>query len=468
MNDNTQINHTATLCAALAGLTYECIPPRIIERAKDLVLDHLGVALHASPLPWSSMVRDHVLTLGDRAESTVYGYGAALPRNAALANATAAHGIELDDTHDESMSHPGAVVIPVALALAESRKLGGRELLAAIVAGYEAQCRVGSAATEALIAQGFHPTSTAGAFGATATAAHLLHLNADQLESAFGLVASMASGTMQFTQDPDGTMVKRLHAGIPAQNGILAAELAGKGYRGPRAAIDGRYGFVRVFARTEHNIGRLTRELAKTWEIDQVSIKLYACCRLFHSFIDAIRECREKSSWQATDVESVQVLGPKAMYEGRMQYRPRSVMSAQYSIPYAAAATLLLDPRDPRSFNEETMVRADVLAMIDRVSPQHTPELDHYFPARCPGGVRIRLKSGEVIEHTIIDSIGTPLRPLDRAGIKDKYRTLVADCLERERLERVAEAVLAIDETDDIAQVMSLLRNPLKTNSEAS
>ncbi|MBI4192213.1 MAG: MmgE/PrpD family protein [Betaproteobacteria bacterium] len=463
------MNRTATLCAALAGLTYERIPQRVTERAKDLVLDHLGVALYASPLPWSQMVREHVLAQGDRAESTVYGYGAALPRNAALANATAAHGIELDDTHDESMSHPGAVVIPVALALAEARKLDGRELLAAIVAGYEAQCRAGSAATEALMAQGFHPTAAVGAFGATAAAARLLKLNADQLESAFGLVASMASGTMQFTQDPDGTMVKRLHAGIPAQNGILAAELASRGYRGPRAAIDGRYGLARVFAREERNLDRLTRELGEAWEIDQVSIKLYACCRLFHSFIDAMRECRANASWQAADVETVQVLGPKVMYtkdEGRMQNRPRSVMSAQYSIPYVAAATLMLDPCDPRSFNEETMVRADVLAMIDRVSPEHTPELDRYFPARCPGGVRIRLKSGETVERTFIDSIGTPLRPLDRDGIKDKYRTLVAGLIEPVRRERIADAVFAIDRNDGVAQLMRLLRDSLKTNKE--
>lgn len=157
MNDDADTNRTAMLCASLASLQYERIPQRVTERAKDLVLDHLGVALHASPLPWSQMVREHVLAQGDRAESTVYGYGAAAPRNAALANATAAHGIELDDTHDASMSHPGAVVIPVALALAEARQLDGREVLAAIVAGYEAQCRAGAAATEALIATACRP-----------------------------------------------------------------------------------------------------------------------------------------------------------------------------------------------------------------------------------------------------------------------------------------------------------------------
>jgi 2-methylcitrate dehydratase PrpD len=465
VTDTSPINRTATLCAALASLEYERIPSRVTARAKDLVLDHLGVALHASPLPWSQMAREYVLAQGDRPESTVYGYGAALARNAALANATAAHGIELDDTHDESMSHPGAVVIPVALALAEARKSDGRTTLAAIVAGYEAQCRVGAAATEALIAEGFHPTAAAGAFGATAAAGRLLGLNAEQLESAFGLVASMASGTMQFTQDPDGTMVKRLHAGIPAQNGILAAELAARGYRGPRAAIDGRYGFVRVFTRAERNVDRLTRGLGETWEIDGVSIKLYACCRLFHSFIDAMRECRANASWQAADVETVQVLGPNAMYEGRMENRPRSVMSAQYSIPYVAAATLMLDPRDPRSFSEDTMVRPDVLAMIDRVSPEHTPELDRYFPARCPGGVRIRLKSGETVERTVIDSIGTPLQPVDRDGIKDKYRTLVAGLIEPAQQERIADAVFTIDRKDGVETLMALLRNSISKKS---
>lgn len=455
------MDRTSQLCSFLAGLEFGRIPQRVTERAKDLMLDHLAVAMHASTLPWSRIVREHVLAQGDRAESTVYGYSAALPRNAALANATAAHGIELDDTHDESLSHPGAVVIPVALALAESRVSSGRELLTAIVAGYEAQCRAGAAATESLLAHGFHPTAAAGVFGATAAAARLLGLGAAELESAFGLAASMASGVMQFTEDADGTMVKRLHAGIPAQNGILAAELASRGYRGPRGAIDGRYGFARVFARGEYNLERLTRGLGEAWEIDAVSIKLYACCRLFHSFIDAMRECRTNASWQAADVEAVRVLGPKAMYEGRMQNRPRSVMSAQYSIPYAVAATLMLDPRDPRSFSEETMVRADVLAMIDRVSPQHAPQLDSYFPARFPGGVCIRLKNGETVERTLIDSIGTPMRPLDRDGIKDKSRTLVAGLIEPVQQERIADAVFAIDRRDGVAQLMGLLRDSL-------
>jgi len=454
-------NRTAALCAFVATLKYGDIPIRVVERTADLLLDHLGVSLHASTLPWCRIIRDFTLSQEGPGISTMYGYGAALPRDAALVNATAAHGIELDDTHDASMSHPGAVVIPVALAVAEARCSNPQDLLAAIVAGYEAQCRAGSAASDALIDNGFHPTAAAGVFGATAAAARLLGLSAQQLEAAFGLALSMVSGTIQFTEDPCGTMVKRLHAGIPAQNGILCAELAARGFQGPHSALDGRYGFVRLFARHQSNFERLSDHLGERWVIDEMSVKLYACCRLFHSFIDSIRSLRAEGAWSANDVASISVLGPKGMLDGRLETRPASVMSAQYSLPYVTAATLLLDPCNPSSFAEEIHNRPDVLSMIDLVKPEHAPELDSYFPARCPGGVRITLKSGKVLERTVIDSVGTPAQPVNRAGIKQKYTTLTAGLLDCSTQAQVADAVFSLNRQQDSLQLMGLLRESI-------
>src|SRR5687767_3933794 len=270
-------DRTRELAAFLSTLDLDRVPARIVERTQDLVLDHLGGALHSAELPWSAIVRDYARAGGDRPESTLYGNGDRVGRRmAALANGTAAHGIELDDTHNESFSHPGTVVIPAALAVAEARAATGSEFLAAVVGGYEAQCRAGAAATAAM-SQGFHGTAVSGVFGAAAATALLLRQSAAELESAFGLAVSMASGVMQFTEDPEGSMVKRLHGGLPAHNGILAAELAAAGLRGPRGGIDGRYGFVRMFAHAD-DASRLTRDLGEAWEIDQISVKLYACC----------------------------------------------------------------------------------------------------------------------------------------------------------------------------------------------
>lgn len=452
-------DRTAELCAFIAGLEFQSIPQRVVERAKDFVLDHLGVALHSTHLQWTQIVREYAQAAAG-GESTVYGSGTKTSRrNAALVNGTAAHGIELDDTHNESFSHPGTVVIPAAFAVAEALSASGRDFLTAVVAGYEALCRAGSAATAAM-SRGFHGTAVSGVFGAAAAAGRLLGLPSHGLESAFGLGVSMASGVMQFSEDPEGNMVKRLHGGLPAHNGIMAAELASAGLLGPRQALDGRFGFVRIFGGSQ-DATRLTRELGSAWEIDQISIKLYACCRMFHAFIDAIRECQANGGIGPEDIATAEVLVPQASLEGRMQYRPRSVMAAQYSLPYAVAATLLLDPQDPRSFDTEVMERRDVRQLMDRVKGCATPELDKLLPEKYPGGIRFTLKDGRLAERTLFDSVGTPERPLDREGIVCKFQSLTSGVVDRPTQEAIIEATFELDNADDVSRLMALVRKPV-------
>jgi 2-methylcitrate dehydratase PrpD len=150
-----------------------------------------------------------------------------------------AHAIELDDTHIPSLSHMSAVIFPAALALAEARHASGKDFLTAYILGAEAMGRIGRAAGQSLINAAFHPTSTSGVFGSAVAAAKLLKLDKNGIKASFGLAASMASGVMQFSLETEGTMVKRLHAGLPADHGLLAALLAADGFSGPSGAIDG-------------------------------------------------------------------------------------------------------------------------------------------------------------------------------------------------------------------------------------
>jgi 2-methylcitrate dehydratase PrpD len=456
MTTFSQSDPTARLAAFLSTLEPDRIPARVLERTKDLVLDHLAGALHSLSLPWSTIVRDYAGTIGGRAQSTIYGYGRTDRLSAALANGTAAHGIELDDTHNESFSHPGAVVIPAAFAVAESQGASGLAFLTAIVAGYEAQCRAGAAAGPGLMPGGVHPTSSAGVFGATAAVARLLGLDTARTESAFGLGLSMVSGAMQFTEDGENTMVKRLHGGLPARSGIMAAELAGAGLRGPRQALEGRYGFLNVFAH-KSDPARLVRGLGEQWEVDGVGLKVYACCRIFHSFIDAIREARDEQPWNLADIEGIEVSLPPMALEGRMQYQPQSVMAAQYSLPYATAATLLLDPRDPRSFSEEAMARPEVNALMKRVKGKPEPELDQYMPAKFPGAVRFTFRGGRVVERTTLDCSGTPERPLDRDGVIGKFHSLTNGVISAQAQERIVDAVIGLDAPDGVKRLGRLL-----------
>ncbi len=178
MGDTLDIPSTAkeptrSLITAINSMALDRLSEDVVVRAKDLVLDHLGVSLYGTGFEWCRMVRDTIEFEGGRCESSIYRGGLTTARNAALINGTAGHAIELDDAHDKSLSHPGCVVIPAALAVAEAEGATGADFLTAVVAGYEAQCRIGAALSSSLIKQGYHPTAQIGVFGAAAAAAKL-------------------------------------------------------------------------------------------------------------------------------------------------------------------------------------------------------------------------------------------------------------------------------------------------------
>ncbi|WP_144139541.1 MmgE/PrpD family protein [Paraburkholderia sp. BCC1884] len=448
---------TEALARFAAGLKWEMLNASVIERTKDLVLDHLGVALYGTQLPWTMKVRDFVLSEGGCEQSTIYGSHRVPARAAALVNGAAAHAIELDDTHDESLSHPGSVILPAAFAMAEALDRRGTDFLTAVVAAYDVHGRIGAALGNDLLRRGFHPPCVGGVYGAVTAAGLLLNLDAATLVSAYGSGASMNGGTMQFTEDPTGTMIKRLHTGLPAERGILAAKLAADGFLGPKEAIEGRYGFAKQFAGRSGDLERMTQEANGRFEIERMSIKLYACCKLFHSMIEAMMNCRAERPFTAEEIVTIEPFGPRFMIDTHMVYRPESTMAAQYSLPYTCAAVILLDPTHPDSFAETTIGRTDVLRLADRVKPVIDPELESLFPRKIPGGVRIRLRNGEQLTSTVIEPRSSPDRPIGREDVQAKFRSLTTGVLPAQRQQQIIDMVANLERLGSIRELTSLL-----------
>lgn len=226
---------TEKLCEYVTALRYEDLPPQVIEKAKQLCLDLIGIALCASATADSTpAIRGAVFALGGVGEASLIGEDRTTrPAWAAFLNGSYAHSLDADDTHRRGSIHPGAAIIPTALALAEQHRLGGRELLPAIVAGYDVTCKLAMALDPAAhYRRGFHPTGTCGIFGATAAGARLLGLPASVLRDAFGVNLSQAAGSLEFLTD--GAWTKRIHPGLAGHNAVIALELAGQGLRGPR------------------------------------------------------------------------------------------------------------------------------------------------------------------------------------------------------------------------------------------
>src|SRR5207253_160892 len=242
---NTMADETATLAAYVANLKFEDIPHQVLERAKVLTLDFLGSAMRArrdAESTASLLGMLEALALDGKGGSTVFGDSKTwTPAVAALLNGALGHSLDFDDTHADSSLHPSAPVVPAAFAVGEMVGASGRDVLTAIVAGYEVCCRLGNALDPTShYARGFHPTATAGTYGAAAAAGKLFGLSKDQIISAFGVSGSQAAGSLQFLVN--GAWNKRYQVGAAAMNGVISATLARNDLVGSSESSEGKQG----------------------------------------------------------------------------------------------------------------------------------------------------------------------------------------------------------------------------------
>ncbi len=222
-----------------------------VEKAGLLVLDTLGCCLAAARYDFGRAARATAERLGGSPESALVGSRVRVAAaNAALANATLAHGLDFDDTREDAIVHTGSVAVTTSLAVGEATGASGRATLGAMVAGVEVMCRVGLAVPGKFHARHYHPTALAGTFGAAAAAGKLYALTEDELVHAFGICGSQAAGIIEYLSD--GSWTKRLHAGWAAHAGVVATLLGHAGFTGPETVFEGKHGFYRAFAGGVH------------------------------------------------------------------------------------------------------------------------------------------------------------------------------------------------------------------------
>jgi 2-methylcitrate dehydratase PrpD len=425
------VNETRDLVHFLAGLQPEDLPPEVFDRTRYLLLDYLGVAIRGSREESSAPVYKMIERLNARA----------LPGYAALGNGTAAHAIEMDDTHNAGSIHLGVVMFSTALALAESLpEVSVERFTVAVVAGYEAAARIAMAVQpKQHYLLGFHPTSTCGVFGAAATASKLLNLTADQMLSAFGIAGSMAGGSMEFLAE--GAWTKRLHPGLAAQNGIQAAMLAAEGFRGPSTILEGRDGFLRGHSK-EPLPELITEDLGASFEIMHTSVKPHACCRYMQGPIDAILALVREHGFQPHQICNIEVAvleaGWPLVVEPRPQkYNPQSIVEAQFSMPFGAAVAAMFGAAGIDQFTEENVRSEQVRRMMRRVAVKGDSSLEENFPEEWPARAVIDLTDGRHFEKLIAHPKGDPKNPLSWDELIAKFKSLTEPVISASRSDEI-------------------------------
>jgi 2-methylcitrate dehydratase PrpD len=402
--------------------------PALLHWMRLLLLDYYAVAAGGATLGSTLSARAAVaVTASPTADSraSLIGGGFARVDDAAFVNGVSAHGLDLDDTYEAASLHPGTVVFPAALAVAESRAQSTAELLAAVAAGYDVTCALGLLlGAQDSYARGFHPTGVAGVVGAAAAVARLLDLDEDQTSHALGLAATMAAGSLEFLSD--GSWTKRLNAGHAAATGVRAARLAQAGFTAPRTAFEGRDGYLRQYGAglVEGRILDLPLRFGQG-AID-TSVKFYPCCRYMHGNIDLLREIHtEHPGLRPDDVELIEVgviragAGLVADPPGR-KLVIASTVDAQFSMPFGAAVALGTGTATVAQFAKAPEVAQDLAAWLPKVSCVTSQTLEAAFPENWRAEVRVRLRDGKVIEKAEAAFRGSPGDPATLDQVQDK------------------------------------------------
>ncbi len=446
-----------------AELRPEHLPSAVVAAAKRHLLDVLGVALASSPMPFARMALQTAAALGGHGDGSVIGFADRLqPAWSAFVNGVLAHGIDYDDTHEESVVHVSCSVAPAALAAAEMSGASGASFLTALVLGMETAVRLGLAAPGRFHDRGFHPTGVCGAFATTVVAGSLAGLSAPQLADAIGLSGSMASGLMEFLTD--GTWSKRMHSGWAAHGGLVAARLASTGFRGPRAVLDGRFGFYRSHLGDEGwNVERVTSDLGRHWHMLEIAMKPYPACHMTHAFIDCAESLRGEAGVNPDTIDAIECfIHPREMpivCEPRAsKLVPQTDYDAKFSLPYTVACMLVRGHVDLDDFTPTAICDAAVLDLARRVECIPDPEAN--YPHTFPGRMRMKLRDGRTFERDEPLNRGSAERPLSDDDVLAKFNRNAEAVIPAEQIERLAAAVQGIDSAPSVRRLAAALRVP--------
>jgi len=456
-------NATRDLARFGAALQYEDIPAAAVERIKLSVLDSIGCCLFGATLPWTRKVAALVEGEGAQPVASLMGYGRKSSVSlAVLVNSTAGHAFELDDIHKESIVHAGSLATPVALALAEQHgAMPGRDVITAMVAGYEVGHRVGNAATMSLFFRGFHPQGTSGAFVAAATAARALQLDAGQFQHALGIVGSQAGGLMAAQE---GAMVKRFHSGRAAQSGVYSALLAKLGFTGITDVLEAPYGGFLSTLSDKPDPARLTAGLGDTWETLQVGYKPHASVTSIHTALDGLAHLMREHQLKADDILKVEAgLSPMTYLHCAWEYKAQGVTAAQMNLYYGLAVIALDGMAFTRQYREDRLRDPRIIDFIQRITACVDPEIEGMGAAfRHAARVKVTARDGRVFETLALDRRGSPENPLAPADIEHKFRHVVSSCVDSGRAERIVQLVRELDRLDTTRELIGLVAAPVE------
>lgn len=434
-----------TLARFIHDTKYENLPKEVVEFTKLCILDWLGSALAGKDKAPIQMIHQFVEEMGGNCQSTtVTGIKTSIV-NAALINGASSHIIELDDVHKASILHAGTVVIPAALSVAEAKNKSGKELIEAVVVGYDVCYRIGEAVSPSHYYY-WHNTATCGTFGAAAAVAKLIGLNQEQIASALGSAGTQAAGLWEFIED--GAMSKHLHPAKAAFNGTVASLLAEKGFTSASKIIEGKRGFFQAMS-TNFDESKITRHLDEIYKITETSFKIHASCRHTHPTIDLVIDIVTGNPIRWEQIDKIKIKTYQLALDITDNPDPSTVYAAKFSLQFCTALALIKEKASLGDFNEDLLWDHDLRELMSRIEVSIDPDINAIYPEKWGAAVDIVLSNGSVLSKQTEYPRGDPENAVSANELIMKFKQLTIDC-HRKDAETYIDRIMNLENFNDI------------------
>ncbi|HEY42241.1 MAG TPA: MmgE/PrpD family protein [Dehalococcoidia bacterium] len=441
---------TSKLAKFIHDLSYEDLSDDAIAKAKLCLMDWLGVTVggYAGGLGDIDPMIGALQPLFGQPQATLITKKRKVDvLNAALINGTASHYLDYDDIQSGMSGHPSVPVMPAALAMGEYRKVDGKRFITSLVAGFEAECRIGEAVNPEHYGRGWHATATLGCFGAGAAVANMTGLSTEKVISTLGIAGTQAFGVRQSF----GTMCKPFHAGKAASNGILAAILAEGGFTAPQEILEGIDGFGKIYS-TKFDETKIDK-LGQPFKIEQVIYKRYASCYFTHATVRCMLGIREKHRPALSEIDKITVKVSPLAIDVAGNPVPQTGLEGKFSLSYCAVLALDKGQALESDFTEELVNDPETRSLMARV----VTVTDDSFTA-LQSEICIELKDGsEIREKTDLISERAVSVTGWESILEAKTVNLIRGIFPLEVARDAIKAIRGLEEIDDIGKVVNLL-----------
>jgi 2-methylcitrate dehydratase PrpD len=435
---------TRKLSRYVVAMRFQDLPEAVRHEIGRSLLNWLGVAVGGSRHQAVEIALAAVMPFSGPPQAGIFGRSERLDViNAALINGISSHVFDFDDTDLLTAIHPSAPVMPTVLALAELNPVSGRDLVTAIAMGFEIECRLGRAVQPALGAIGWHPTGVVGVFGAAIAAGKLLGLDEERMCHAVGLAATQPVGVREMF----GSMTKSFHPGRAAQNGLLAAFLAAKGYTSSFQGIEAKCGWARVVS-TKQDWQSIADGLGEDYEIYRNSYKPFACGLVVHPVIDGCIQLRNEHNLTADMIERIVLDVDPIVLQLTNKRTPRTGLEGKFSVYYVAALAIVAGCAGEAQFSNGMVCDPVITALLDRVSVTANPSI-----AKQQARVRIHLRDGRVLDRFVAEAIGSVKNPMSDAALEAKFMDLADAILPADRTRRLIDLCRSVERLADAGDV---------------